>query len=133
MILPEKNKMVLAWVEGEQYPFVGYYDGEEWRMETKYLNYDCNNNDIIGVVYIWASIDEIDRMIVSKKCSKCGEWKNFNWGKGWHGASCPDCRRARQRVYQKTYREKNREKERARKKAWYEAKMKKLQSGQNKK
>lgn len=55
---PEINKRVIAWVEDEQYPFVGYWDGKEWRMETEYLNYDGHGNDIFGPVIYWKPLPE---------------------------------------------------------------------------
>ena len=56
MKLPEINKRVLAWVGGEQYPFVGYWDGNEWLMEVEYLNCDTYRNDIFGEVVEWAKL-----------------------------------------------------------------------------
>ena len=53
---PEKNKRVIAWVEDEPYPFIGYFDGQEWCMETEYLNYDTHRNDIFGPVVHWQEI-----------------------------------------------------------------------------
>lgn len=58
--LPPKEKRVLAWVEGEEYPFVGYIDGYEdgdpWVMETEYLNCDTHRNDIFGEVIAWVDL-----------------------------------------------------------------------------
>ena len=57
MTLPPKNKRVLAWVDGEQYPFVGYFDEVEgWCMEVEYLNCDTHRNDIFGEVVAWQEL-----------------------------------------------------------------------------
>ena len=37
----------------------------------------------------------------SVKCSKCGEFRKWDGGKGWHGRQCPECRRDYQREYKR--------------------------------
>jgi hypothetical protein len=61
MELPPKGKRVLAWVEGEKYPFVGYClnDKDIWYMEVGYLNCDTHINDIFGEVIAWSELPRI--------------------------------------------------------------------------
>jgi len=58
MKVPIINKRVLAWVEEELYPFVGYWDGKEWLMEVGYLNADVCTSDIFGEVIDWIELPE---------------------------------------------------------------------------
>jgi hypothetical protein len=56
IILPEVNKRVLVWVEDEEYPFVGYWNGREWNMETSCLDYDTYRSSIFGDVVRWMDL-----------------------------------------------------------------------------
>ena len=56
---PEIGKRVLAYVEGEEYPFVGYWDGSEWLMEVEYLNCDTYDNSIFGEVEYWMELPSL--------------------------------------------------------------------------
>jgi len=57
LVLPPKDKRVLAYLDDKNaYPFIGYFDGEKWLMETGILNYDGNQNDIFGNVVSWQEI-----------------------------------------------------------------------------
>jgi len=66
MKLPEVEKRVLAWVDGEQYPFVGYitsnnldeFGQADWKMEVGYLNCDTHRNDVFGTVTNWVELPE---------------------------------------------------------------------------
>lgn len=61
MKLPEKNKRVLAWIFGEVYPFVGYHDGKNWRLEASSLEYTCYLSQAHGKVVAWIDIPESPR------------------------------------------------------------------------
>ena len=52
---PEKDKRVLVFVE-DGFPFVGYWNGEEWLMETEILNCDTHRNDVFAIVSSWIEL-----------------------------------------------------------------------------
>ena len=60
MTNPEDGKRVLAWVEGEEYPFVGYVENGKWFMEVEYLNCDTHRNDIFGEVIAWQELPKVE-------------------------------------------------------------------------